>query len=105
MFAAQNGEKNVVEILIANGANIDIKDKDGWTASMKAFYQGHVQIVELLLPKWKWIPNTKIYLRLIRINKLILNIWSIMRFSNLNAALSNICGKTSYISLIILVKA
>ena len=48
IWAAQNGEIDVVETLMGNGANIYCKDKNGLTAIMKAFQHGHLQIVKLL---------------------------------------------------------
>ena len=48
IWAAQNGEIDVVETLMGNGANIYSKDKNGLTAIMKAFQHGHLKIVKLL---------------------------------------------------------
>ena len=48
IWAAQNGEIEVVETLMGNGANIYSKDKNGLTAIMKALQHGHLQIVKIL---------------------------------------------------------
>jgi ankyrin repeat protein len=49
MSAAQNGHKDVVELLIAKGADANAKDKDGWTPLMSAAQNGHKDVVELLI--------------------------------------------------------
>ena len=36
VFAARNGHKDVVQILLENGAKIDLQDYNGWTALIKA---------------------------------------------------------------------
>ena len=48
IWAAQNGEIEVVETLMGNGANIYSKNKNGLTATMKALQHGHLQIVKIL---------------------------------------------------------
>ena len=35
-FAARNGHKDIVQILLENGAKIDLQDYNGWTALIKA---------------------------------------------------------------------
>lgn len=49
MAAAFEGRANVVDLLLALGANIDQKDYDGWTALLHAARNGHKQVVSLLL--------------------------------------------------------
>ena len=41
--------KEVAELLIAKGADMDAKDKDNWTPLHKAAFGGHMEIVELLI--------------------------------------------------------
>jgi len=41
--------KEVAELLIAKGADLDAKDKDNWTPLHKAAFGGHMEIVELLI--------------------------------------------------------
>ena len=39
----------MAELLIANGADVNAKDIDGWTPLRKAAFYGHREIVELLI--------------------------------------------------------
>ena len=47
-FAAGNGHKQVAELLIANGADVNAK-ADSWTPLHSAALTGHKEIVELLI--------------------------------------------------------
>jgi ankyrin repeat protein len=49
ILASMNGHKEIVELLLKNGADIEAKDSDGRTALMWASTYGHSAIVELLL--------------------------------------------------------
>ena len=49
--AAFTGRMEVVELLIANGANVNAKDKDGGTPLLHATLSGHRETVELLISK------------------------------------------------------
>lgn len=49
LFAAQNGHKEVVKVLLAKGAKIDVQAKDGVTALIQACQDGHAEIVQALL--------------------------------------------------------
>ena len=49
MYAADNSSKEIVDLLIANGADVNAKDKDGWTALMFAANRNDTQIAEILL--------------------------------------------------------
>lgn len=50
MKAAQNGNNWEIKSLLASGADINLKDKDGWTALMYAVrYQENITIVETLI--------------------------------------------------------
>jgi ankyrin repeat protein len=51
MLASDNGHKEIVELLLKNGADIEAKDSHGWTALMWASYHGRKEIVEFLLKK------------------------------------------------------
>ncbi len=48
-YAAYWGHKEVAELLLANGANVNARNNDGTTVLNTAAYQGHKEIVELLL--------------------------------------------------------
>jgi ankyrin repeat protein len=49
MFAAGRGHREVVELLLKNGANVNAKAADGWTALVRAADRGHRKVVEVLL--------------------------------------------------------
>ena len=46
--ASNDGRLAAVELLLENGADVNAKDKKGWTALKLATHQGHKEIVELL---------------------------------------------------------
>jgi ankyrin repeat protein len=49
LSAAETGKLEEVKRYIHQGGMVDVTDADGWTALMKASYQGHYDIVEYLL--------------------------------------------------------
>lgn len=49
MWAAKNGNNQIVELLIENGANMDLQDFGGWTALMHAVYKGRTEVVHTLI--------------------------------------------------------
>src|SRR3989442_1200196 len=49
MWATKKGYKDIVELLLAKGANVHIRDNDDFTALMWAAWNGNKDIVELLL--------------------------------------------------------
>jgi len=57
ILAAAHGHKDVVQILLDNGAKKDLQDKDGWTALMSAALGSHKDVVQLLLDR---NANTKL---------------------------------------------
>jgi len=51
MSAARNGHTNAVLALLADGADVNAKDSNGWTALMSAAASGHVDTLGALLAK------------------------------------------------------
>ena len=51
LHAVSGGHKEVAELLIAAGADVDAKDNTGWTPLQMAASNGHKEIVELLIAK------------------------------------------------------
>lgn len=50
MLAVKNGDKNQIKELILSGADVNLKDKEGWTALMYAArYQKDLSILDLLI--------------------------------------------------------
>ena len=47
--AAQNGQAEKVQALLESGADVDGKNKNGWTALIYAALQGHPDVVRILL--------------------------------------------------------
>jgi ankyrin repeat protein len=47
-WAANEGQIDLVELLVARGANVDARDNRGATATAIARVKGHLDIVELL---------------------------------------------------------
>ena len=50
-YAVVEGHTEVVELLIANGANVNAKDEEGWTPLHLTAYWGGKEITELLIAK------------------------------------------------------
>jgi serine/threonine protein kinase len=48
-LAAENGLKDIVQLLIDQGANIEHANDDGETALFRAAYNGHIDVVQLLI--------------------------------------------------------
>ena len=46
--ASRNGQKDVVELLLKGGADVNAIDEDGRTPLMRASRYGHKDVVELL---------------------------------------------------------
>ncbi len=49
--AAESGNIEAVKQHLAAGTDVNAKDKDGWTPLHPASYEGHQEIVELLIGK------------------------------------------------------
>ena len=47
--AAKEGQTETVQALIAKGADVNAKEKNGWTALIRAAKKGHIDIVKALL--------------------------------------------------------
>ncbi|XP_054714590.1 myotrophin-like [Uloborus diversus] len=50
-YAADYGQKEVLNYLIDKGANIDAKDKYGISALLAAIWEGHTSCVKLMIDK------------------------------------------------------
>jgi ankyrin repeat protein len=48
MWAAARGHAEVVQVLLETGADVNVKDKNGKTALMRAVIKGHKEIAEIL---------------------------------------------------------
>ena len=48
MIASQNGHSGIVNLLLENGAQVDLQKKDGWSAIEIANLNGHSEIVKQL---------------------------------------------------------
>ena len=49
MRAAEEGKTCVVEYLIESKEDVNVKDEDGWSALMNGAFDGHLDVVKLLL--------------------------------------------------------
>ena len=49
IIVAKIGDTNIVNLLIANGVDVNAGDEDGWTALMEATKYGDVDTIKLLL--------------------------------------------------------
>jgi serine/threonine-protein phosphatase 6 regulatory ankyrin repeat subunit B len=51
MFASEKGNSDVVDLLLPkiDIDNVNLQNKDGWTALMLASYHGHINIINLLI--------------------------------------------------------
>ena len=50
-YAAVNGHEKIAELLIANGAEVNTKNENGWTPLHWAAHKDHGEIVGLLIAK------------------------------------------------------
>ena len=50
-YAALKGQKEIAELLIAKGADVNAKYDRGWTPLLWAAREGHKEIAELLIAK------------------------------------------------------
>ncbi len=49
IFASEKGHKEIVDLLLANGADVNIKTTDGRTALTMASKYGHKEVKKLLI--------------------------------------------------------
>ena len=49
--AAYNGHMGIAELLISRGAELSVRDENGWTPLHGAAYRGHHEIVAALIAK------------------------------------------------------
>lgn len=59
MWAAKNGQTQIAELLINNGADINATNKNGNTALMKAIRDGHTETAALLTDHGAFLPEDK----------------------------------------------
>merc|ERR1711933_14188 len=52
MKACEQGEGDVVQLLLTEGASLDLKDDEGWQALMWAALAGHLDICEALVKEY-----------------------------------------------------
>jgi uncharacterized protein len=50
--AAENGDLENVQKLLARGSNVNAKDNHGWTALRAASTSGNLDVVIVLIKKW-----------------------------------------------------
>ncbi|CAB3979635.1 Myotrophin [Paramuricea clavata] len=50
-FAADYGQREVIDYLVNQGADMNVPDKHGITPLLAAIYEGHLECVKLLLAK------------------------------------------------------
>ncbi len=60
-IAAENGNADVINILMAFRANIEAEDSHGWKALHYAFHNGHLSALETLLDHGALVLNDKIF--------------------------------------------
>ena len=53
--ASQEGHSEIARLLLTNGADINVKDRNGETALMLASYYGHKKVVQVLLAKGAYV--------------------------------------------------
>ena len=58
--AASDGDANKVERLISLGANINVRDRWGWTAMSMAAYGGHVEVARVLISHKAQLDNVDV---------------------------------------------
>ncbi|CAH0549027.1 unnamed protein product [Brassicogethes aeneus] len=51
LYAADYGQRDVIDYLVSAGADVNSKDKHGITAILAAIWEGHIECVRLLLEK------------------------------------------------------
>lgn len=51
MYASEDGNLGIVDLLIANGADVNAKDNNGWTALMFASFDDNLEVATLLIKK------------------------------------------------------
>ena len=49
LYAAEKGQKEIAELLITKGADVNAKDSQGWTLLQHAAINGHKEIAQLLI--------------------------------------------------------
>ncbi len=62
MLAVKNGDKNLIKDLLLSGADVNLKDKEGWTVLMYAArYQSDLSVLDLIIDSEAKIKTTNKY--------------------------------------------
>lgn len=51
IYAADYGQKEIIEYLISKGGDVNVTDQNGITPLLAAIWEGHTECVKLLLEK------------------------------------------------------
>jgi len=54
LIAAEDGDKQFVSTLLDRGADVNMEDRNGYNALVRAAGEGHTDIVKLLIKKGRW---------------------------------------------------
>ena len=46
MWASCKGDLEIVKFLVESGADVNAKDKEGWSVLMEASYEGYLKVIK-----------------------------------------------------------